>query len=248
MSTTSGSTDRPVKLFAFLKRKAGMSAADFHEYWTRQHAPFFAETPEVRRHIRRYELLHRMAGEEDRERSELEVPDSGFDGVAVQWFDSLAEYQALLQEPLFREFGAADAPRYRDSEVAAVITAEPDIIVGPPGGAPDAGLWFLCILRRKPGWALPEFHDHWLRHHGGLFQTIPELHDPLLGYEQNHGLDLPDATYDGVTQQWFASLKDWAVSLEAPAHSEIVSPDVASFLDPDSIHFVLANPPTVVIP
>jgi EthD domain len=247
MSTSSGSTDRPVKLFAFLTRKAGMSPAEFHEYWKRQHAPFFAETPEVRRHIRRYELHHRLAADEDRPRSDLEVPDAGFDGVAVQWFDSFAELQALRDEPLYQKFSPEDAPRYREADVAMVITGEPDVIVGPPGGAPGAGLGFLCILRRQAGWALPEFHDHWLHHHGGLFQTIPELKDPLLGYEQNHGLDLPDATYDGVTQQWFPSLKAWAVSLEVPAHSEIVAPDVASFLDPDSIHFVLADPPTVVI-
>ena len=247
MSTSSGSTDRPVKLFAFLRRRAGTSPTEFHDYWEQRHAPFFADTPEVRRHIRRYELHHRLPADEGRERSDLEVPDAGFDGVAVQWFDSLAEYQALRDEPKYQEFSPKDAPRYREADVAMVITGEPDVIVGPPGGAAGAGLGFLCILRRKPGWALPEFHDHWLKIHGGLFQTIPELRDPLLGYEQNHGLDLPDATYDGVTQQWFGSLEEWARSLEAPAHRDVVGPDVDSFLDPESIHFVLAAPPTVVI-
>ena len=81
----------------------------------------------------------------------------------------------------------------------------------------------------------------------GCSRPSPNCVIPLLGYEQNHGLDLPDATYDGVTQQWFGSLEEWARSLEAPAHRDVVGPDVDSFLDPESIHFVLAAPPTVVI-
>jgi uncharacterized protein (TIGR02118 family) len=247
MSTSAPSTDGPVKLFAFLKHKAGTSSADFHQYWEDSHAPFLAETPELRRHIRRYELHHRLASDVDRERNDLEVADAGYDGVAVQWFDSLAEFQAMIDEPKFQEWAALDATRYRDPEFASVITAVPDVILGPAGGVPDAGLSMICILRRKPGWELPEFHDHWLHHHGGLFQNIPELREPLLGYEQNHGLPLPDAAYDGVTQQWFASLKEWTRALEEPKNREVVEPDVASFLDPSGVHFVLAGPPTVVI-
>jgi hypothetical protein len=247
MSVSPEPTDGPVKLFGFLKRAPGTSAADFHEHWERRHAPFFADTPELRRHLRRYELYHRLADDEERRRSDVEVADAGFDGVAVQWFDSLADFQAMRDEPAYRQFSAEDGPRYRDPHVASVVTRPPDIIVGPPGGRPDAGMSMICILRHKPGLGLTEFHDHWLHHHGGLFQTIRELHDPLLGYEQNHGLDLPGASFDGVTQQWFASLPAWTRSLEAPAQREVVEPDVASFLDPDAIYFVVAGPPTVVI-
>jgi hypothetical protein len=247
MSSPSAPTDRPIKLFAFLKRRAGTSAADFHDYWTNQHAAYLAETPEIGRHIRRYELHHRLASDVDRERNDLEVVDAGFDGVAVQWFDSLDDFRAMLAEPKFQEFSATDPQRYRDPEVASVITKAPDVILGPPGGVPDAGMSMICILRRKSGWELPEFHDHWLHHHGGLFQNIAELREPLLGYEQNHGLPLPDAKFDGVTQQWFASLKEWTRALEEPKNRTIVEPDVASFLDPAGIQFVLAGPPTVVI-
>jgi uncharacterized protein (TIGR02118 family) len=247
MPSSSASPDGPVKVFAFLKRRAGTSSAAFHEYWTQRHAPFFAETPEVRRHLIHYELYHRLASDEDRARNDLEAADVGFDGVAVQWFDNLAEVQAMRAEPSFLDFSAADAPRYREPGIASVITRAPDIIVGPPGGSAEAGMSLICILRRTRGMDLTEFHEHWLHHHGSLFQTIPELRDPLLGYEQNHGLDLADATFDGLTQQWFVSLEAWTQSLEAPAHHDVVAPDVASFLDPEGIFFVVAGPPTVVI-
>jgi hypothetical protein len=245
--TTPESNGGPVKVFAFIKRRQGMTAGEFHRHWEDHHARFIADTPELARHLRGYRLYHRLAADEGRERASIEVPDAGFDGVMVQSFDSLAEFQALRDEPALQEFSAADAPRWRDPYVAMVVTRAADVIVGPAGGAPDAGMSMICILRRAPGTALEEFHEHWLRHHGGLFQTIPELRAPLLGYEQNHGLDLPGAEFDGVTQQWFLSLDAWAESLAVPAHAEIVEPDVMSFLDPSAIHFVIAGPPTVVV-
>jgi uncharacterized protein (TIGR02118 family) len=191
-------------------------------------------------------LYYRLPSDESA-RNNLEVADVGFDSVAVQWFDKLADFRAMCAEPSFLDFSAADAPRYRDPGIASVVTRAPDVIVGPPGGSAEAGMSLICILRRRQGMNLSEFHDHWLNHHGRLFQTIPELRDPLLGYEQNHGLELADATFDGVTQQWFVSLEAWTESLEAPSHREVVAPDVASFLDPEGTLFVLAGPPKVVI-
>jgi uncharacterized protein (TIGR02118 family) len=127
-----------------------------------------------------------------------------------------------------------------------VVTEDPDVIVSTPR-RDDAGAKMLCILRRNPALDLDTFHEHWLTHHGGLFQTIPELTDPLWGYDQNHGLRDPDAAFDGVTEQWFESLDSFVESIAVPAHSEIVSADVAYMLDLASINFVMAGKPTVVI-
>ena len=74
-----------------------------------------------------------------------------------------------------------------------------------------------------------------------MFQNIPSLNEPLLAYDQNHGLDLPGAEFDGVTEQWFTSIDDWIASLDAPEHTTLVEPDVAYMLDPPSIQFVLPD-------
>jgi uncharacterized protein (TIGR02118 family) len=105
----------------------------------------------------------------------------------------------------------------------------------------------LCILRRNPALDLDTFHKHWLSHHGGLFQNVPGLRDPLLGYDQNHGLRDPDAQFDGVTEQWFESLDTFVQSLSDPAVAEQVNPDVAYMLDAASIHFVMTGKPTVLV-
>jgi hypothetical protein len=88
-----------IKVFEFVRRKAGMMSEDFHAYWRDVHAPKLAGEPTLRRHIRRYELNHRLPGDADRDRREGEVEDTGWDGVAVLWFDSVDSLRALGAEP-----------------------------------------------------------------------------------------------------------------------------------------------------
>lgn len=234
-----------VKLFEFLRRKEGMTPEEFHAYWRDVHAPLLANEPTLRRHVTRYELNHRLPDDADRDRQAGEVEDTGWDGVAVLWFDDLDALRALGAEPA-TEAIRADAPRFRADERLIVVTDEPEVIVSTPQ-RDQAGAKMLCILRRNAALDLDTFHEHWLKHHGGLFQTIPELTEPLWGYEQNHGLRDPDASFDGVTEQWFESLGSFVESITVPAHSEDVSVDVAYLLDPASIHFVMAGQPTVVL-
>jgi hypothetical protein len=128
-----------------------------------------------------------------------------------------------------------------------VVTGDADVVLERPGGRAAASMKLLCLLRRKPGLDLPTFHDHWLHHHGGLFRDTPELREPMYAYDQSHGLDLPGARWDGVTEQWFGSIEEWASGLGIPARAELVVPDMAAFLDVADLVPVVAGRPTVVI-
>ena len=234
-----------IKLFTFGRRLEGTSAEEFHAHWRDVHAGLLAVEPTLRRHVRRFELNHRLPEDYLRDRVRPEGTGAGYDGVAVLWFDSMDAFQAMLAEPAHAAV-AADSAEFREDEQLLVLTHEPEVIVD-KGTRSSAGAKMLCILRRNPALGRDVFHDHWLHHHGGLFQRIPELNAPLLGYDQNHGLDLPGAEFDGVTEQWFASYDTFLGSLSVPAVEREVNPDVAYFLDPASIEFVMAGPPTVVI-
>ncbi len=234
-----------IKVFEFLRRKAGTTREQFHTDWRDVHGPLLANDPDLRRHVRRYELNHRLPLDAGRERTEAEVRDDGWDGVAVLWFDSLDELRALSAEPGMSAIRER-APGLHEDERLIVVTEDPEIIVATPR-RDEAGAKMLCILRRNAALDLDTFHDHWLKHHGSLFQDIPGLRDPLLGYEQNHGLRDPNAAFDGVTEQWFESLDSFVKSLSVPAVADTVNPDVAYMLDPASIHFVMTGRPTVVI-
>jgi hypothetical protein len=233
-----------VKVFEFLRRGDGIDAEQFHRAW-REHAHAIAGTPSARRHVHRYELNHRLPEDYERERNDLEVSDTGFDGVSVMWFESADEQRALQGEAALAELDTVDRRRFSAERTLRVVTHEAAVIVDKPGRN-TAEAKMLCILRRNPALDPVTFHAHWLRNHGGMFQRIDELNAPLIGYDQNHGVD-PDAEFDGVTEQWFASLQTFAASLHAPAHRTDVEPDVAYMLDPASIHFIMAGRPTVVI-
>jgi uncharacterized protein (TIGR02118 family) len=234
-----------IKLFTFGRRRAGLSTEEFHAYWRDEHARLLADEPTLRRHVRRFELNHRLPEDYGRDRFRPAEAGPGYDGVAVLWFDSMDAFQAMLAEPAHAAV-AADGAEFREDAQLLVFTHDPDVIVGGRDRS-TAGAKMLCILRRHPDYEQPAFHEHWLHHHGGLFQDVAELNEPLLGYDQNHGLDLPGAAFDGVTEQWFASYDTFLGSLQVEAVERLVNPDVASFLDPTSLEFVMAGPPTVVI-
>ena len=234
-----------IKLFAFSRRREGVSPEEFHRYWEAVHARQIADEPSLRRHVRRYELNHRLTEDYARDRYRPEGAGAGWDGVAVLWFDSPADLEAMQAEPAFGAH-ADDGVEFRDDAQLVVLTHDPEVIVTKPERE-SAGAKMVCILRRNEALDAATFHDHWLHHHGGLFQQIPELNEPLLAYEQNHGVDAPGAAFDGVTEQWFRSYGSFLESLGVEAVEREVNPDVAYFLDPSSIEFVMAAPPSVVI-
>lgn len=237
-----------IKLLEFVRRKHGQAAEDFHAAWRQANADFFAAAPAAQRLVARRELNHRLEADYAREREAAEVAGPQWDGVEVTWFASLEDYRALQRLPEFVAFEAQARERYRSPETASVLTHDATPIVEKPGGRERAGLKLLCILRRNAALARPAFFRHWREHHGGLFQNVPALNEPVLAYQQNHGLDVEGATYDGVTEQWFASLPEWIDSINVPEDEQLVRPDVQYMLDPLSIQFILAGRPTVVAP
>jgi hypothetical protein len=236
-----------IKLFEYLRRIPGTSRDEFFAYWSDVHAPLLADDSSLARHVTRYELNLRLPSDADRKRSDAEVQDAAWDGVAVLWFDSMDELRALGQEPGMQAIRDS-AKKLHQDEKLVVVTEEPDTILPSPR-RDEAGAKMLAIIRRNAANYpdLDAFHEHWLTYHGGLFQTIPELRDPLWGYDQNHGLRELDQMFDGVTEQWFESLDSFIQSLSAPSVATEVNPDVATLLDPVNLHFVMAGQPTVVI-
>jgi hypothetical protein len=236
-----------IKRFAFVRRRPGVEVAAFHRVWRDDYAPALAGARALRKPLLRAELLHRLPGDYERERHAAEVVGPQWDGVEVQWFDSEADVRAVRAHPELREISAHTIGPLRTPETAQVLTHLPATITERPGGRERAGLRLVCILRRHPAFDPDRFHAHWLEHHGGLFRDVAELREPLLAYDQNHGIGEPGAEYDGVTEQWFESLKTWMRSLDVPAQCARVEPDVARMLDPASIQFILAGPPTEVL-
>jgi uncharacterized protein (TIGR02118 family) len=119
-----------VKLTCLVRRRPGMSPADFHAYWRDRHGPLVASTRSGS-HVVRYEQHHRALrdyGSED---------DGGYDGVTVQWFESMDEYRAHVAEEDFSRVWA-DLSNFLDVDrLEYVLTEEPVVVVVGPGPGID---------------------------------------------------------------------------------------------------------------
>lgn len=116
-----------VTLICFLRRRPGMTVAEFRSYWHEVHAPLVAGTRSGS-HVLRYEQrLPARPGAQG-------APAAGIDGVALQWFAGLPEFEASLAEPDYAEI-AADLPNFLDVPALAwVLTGEPRVVLA---GGPD---------------------------------------------------------------------------------------------------------------
>jgi uncharacterized protein (TIGR02118 family) len=95
-----------------------MSADEFHRYWREEHGPLVARTKSGQ-YALRYEQNHVVRGDDDHD---------GFDGVTIQWFESVESFYASVGEPDYAEI-AADIEKFLDtSRLEFVLTEEPDVI------------------------------------------------------------------------------------------------------------------------
>jgi hypothetical protein len=104
-----------LKLTVLVKRKPGLDVEEFHAAW-RAHGRMIAEEPAFRQYIRRYEQHHRAV-------ADYRTGDT-YDGLALQWFDSYADFIAMVQDPAYAEKMAPDEARLLDMESLVVIFTE----------------------------------------------------------------------------------------------------------------------------
>ena len=111
-----------IKLTCLLKRKEGMTPAEFQEYWKMSHGPLIASS-KCGSHVIRYEQnprpLDDYRGDDDR---------SGYDGVTVQWFASMAEYHAHMGEDDFPAM-MDDIATFLDVDHLEFVVTEKPLVV-----------------------------------------------------------------------------------------------------------------------
>tara|TARA_B110000444_G_C18621426_1_gene492351 strand:+ start:76 stop:813 length:738 start_codon:yes stop_codon:yes gene_type:complete len=242
-----------IKLICFLKRSPELTRAEFHHHWANIHGPLFAKTPELKRYITRYEQNPRSEGDYMRDPETIPFEQQGFDGVTVMWYESIERFQAMIEDPIYREKVMPDeAYLLGEPPKSWVIAGEENVIVEKLNGRKNSTTKLICLLRRNPALDIHTYRKHWLKHHGGLFQDIENLNKDINAYDQNCRLDIdyeigPDRNFDGVTEQWFDSLARFHKSLSEPEQKTMVEPDVAYFLDSAGTHLVMSDIPRVII-
>lgn len=115
-----------VRLTCLLRRKEGLTPAQFHAHWRDVHGPLIAASRSGS-HVVRYE-------QHPRPLDDYTEDDDGFDGVTVQWFETMDSYRAHMAETDFRDVWA-DIERFLDTErLHFVLTEHPRVVMGDAGG------------------------------------------------------------------------------------------------------------------
>jgi hypothetical protein len=111
-----------IKLTVLVKRNPALSVEEFHAEW-RAHGQMIADEPAFHRYIRRYEQHHRVP-------ADYRTGDT-FDGMVLQWFDSYADFVALLQSPEYAEKMQPDETRILDLPGMVILfTEEAEVFIG----------------------------------------------------------------------------------------------------------------------
>ena len=113
-----------VKMVAGLRRRAGMTPAEFRKYWREQHGPLIQRLPEFTRHIRRYVQMHPV---------DLPMPADAtgqepWDGVAEMVFDSFDDMQRCFAEAQYLEHVRPDEARFLDLGKCSVVVVEDHVL------------------------------------------------------------------------------------------------------------------------
>jgi hypothetical protein len=246
-----------IKLICFVKRRPDLSREEFRQHWRHHHGPLIESLPEFRRHIRRYEQNCRLDEDYQREDGGGGRADprsrSGFDGVTVQWFDAARDFFAFATEPAYRETIYTDEEKFLDrGALSFLLCEEPTSVIGEESNRVEAGVKLIAMLQRREGIDREGFRRHWSQRHASIFRDTPELARHIVGYDQQCRLDRDydrdeGSGYDGVTEQWYASLDDFRAFVAEEAFSEKVFPDERIFLAPERTQWILTRPPDVII-
>jgi uncharacterized protein (TIGR02118 family) len=111
-----------VKLVCLVRRKPGMTPAEFHRYWREQHGPLVIEASG--KYLLRYEQNHRPLS------SYKSDDDDGFDGLTVEWFESEDAFWAMVADPSYAERLHPDEQKFLDLDrIVWFLTEEPDVFI-----------------------------------------------------------------------------------------------------------------------
>ncbi len=115
-----------VKASVLIKRKQGMSSADFHRYWKEKHGPLALGVTDFIRHIRRYAQSHQLPPEALRS---LSRTVSQYDGIVELWADSVEELERAFDSPGYKNIIQPDESNFCDDSGGVIFMVTEDVVM-----------------------------------------------------------------------------------------------------------------------
>lgn len=252
-----------IKLNYYVRRKPGMSVAEFADYWREQHGQLWVRFADVLG-LRRYTIIPDLPDDPVAQayKTGYSVIGEPYDGYSVACWAEIA----VLEQALASADGQAawavilnDEKQFIDLPRSMLAFGADHAVINPRGklvASEDSdlirGAYFPESL---PDIALPELHRHWIAVHGGLTHDFSTW-SPNIRYFQVHRVDHPIAdqmrTDRGMTDnpRYFGHAEVWSSVAEQeraaqnPRRQELFPlfiADIEAFCDTTHGYFVLGK-------
>jgi uncharacterized protein (TIGR02118 family) len=242
------------KVAALIKRKPGLSRAEFMEYYERSHAPLARKCfPQIVQYRRNFIDLNGaiiMPG----------MPEPDFDSVTEIWYRDREAYDEMLSTHFMKgvqETIENDERNFLDQTMTRMIKLEEhgakhrDADLRPSiGSPPGAGLFkVMALLTCKPGLPRHDFIHYYEHHHApllwSLFPWFVEYRRNFLDVEGAivfANAKLPD--FDVITELWFENRAGYERMLadhENPEVSGAIARDEENCFDRTKTRFFVVE-------
>lgn len=116
-----------VKFVILMRRRPGMTRAEFIDYHRTHHAKTFMADPTIRRLCRKYVVSHPVQSDDDG------LAEPPFDGVAEVWFDNVGDLEEAFSSDTYMASVRPDELKFIDLENSQNLVTE-ERHVWPEGG------------------------------------------------------------------------------------------------------------------
>jgi uncharacterized protein (TIGR02118 family) len=232
-----------IRIVFALRRKPGMSLAEFHEYWLKRHAPLvasFATDLSIHRYVQTHRIDTPANAAAQNARGAME-PE--YDGVAELWWETEAALEATMETEAGRKAGAAllederkfidlpNSPLWLAYEYPQVNPAPENVIARVKSNI----VRVFFPLRHLESMTEERARHYWLTQHGPIVRSHAAA-TGMLCYRQvhraNHPLDkaLQDARGTRVPS-YLGHAEAWVDLGRAPATEESRTANAAFIAD-----------------
>jgi len=223
-----------IRKIVFLKRKAGISPAQFAEIWNGPHAAALTATPGFWSKADRYVQNVVLPAVPDL------MPEPIWDGVVqIEMKPGTTGYEAVRDDPMNKCIGPREND-FVDPDQMVQYFAETKVILD----GPARGIKILSLPRRRAGLSPAEFSKHYVEVHGALVARNDAFVKYANRYVQHHLL--PETVkssagfvpYDGMSEFWFDSLDHARAAWGAPSYMAELREDEKNFVGSPPSHRV----------
>lgn len=187
-----------IRLVFALRRKAGLSRDEFHDYWLNRHAPLvagFTGDLDILRYVQTHAVDDDASAAARAARGDMEP---AYDGVAELWWASEADLTARLETEAAQRAGAAlledearfidlpNSPLWMAYEYPQINPCPEDVVARTRSNV----IRVFFSLRQKPELSEADARHYWLTHHGPIVRSHGAATGTLC-YRQVHRADSP---------------------------------------------------------